>query len=107
MPPFVSLIGNLFTIAPTLTLLPASYPILVSIFDGAMTTTSTFNVIVINDPPVFIQALADQTIYIGSSIIYQLPTAIDPEGNTVQLMYSILPSFASLSGLSQFTFNPT
>ena len=70
MPPFVSLIGNVFTIAPTLTMLPAIYPISVSLFDGVMTTTSTFNVIVINDPPVLIQALPDQTIYTGSSIIY-------------------------------------
>ena len=53
MPWFVSLIGNIFTITPPLTLLPASYPISVSLCDGPMTTTSIFNVIVINLPPTF------------------------------------------------------
>ena len=53
MPGFVTLSGNIFTIVPTLNLLSASYPISVLLFDGAMTTTSMFNVIVINLPPTF------------------------------------------------------
>ena len=49
MPGFVVLIGNTFTITPPLTEISgATYPISVSIFDGAMTTTSIFNIVVVN-----------------------------------------------------------
>ena len=53
MPGFVTLSGDVFNIIPTLNLLSAIYPITVSLFDGAMTTTSTFNIIVVNLPPTF------------------------------------------------------
>ena len=70
-------------------------PISLSLFDGAMTTISTFNLIVVNNPPVFTQPLIDQTLNIGSSITYQIPPAIDPEGNSpVIVTFSALPSFA-------------
>ena len=80
MPGFVTLLGNDFTITPTITLLSASYPITVSLFDGAMTTTSTFNVIVINLPPTFVTfPLPDQTIHVGSTLSFT-PSIIDSEG---------------------------
>ena len=81
MPAFMTFLGNLFTITPPpLTLLSVSYPITVSLFDGAMTTTSTFNVIVINLPPTFVNfPLPDQTIHVGSTLSFT-PSINDPEG---------------------------
>ena len=80
MPAFMTFIGNLFTITPPpLTLLSVSYPITVSLFDGAMMTTSTFNVIVINLPPTFgTFPLPDQTTHVGSTLSFT-PLIIDSE----------------------------
>lgn len=78
MPSFVTFSGNTFTIAPPLTEVNgATYPISVSIFDGAMTTTSSFNVIVAVPPKFVIIPLPAQTVSVGAIFSFT-PSIIDP-----------------------------
>ena len=44
---------------PTYSVPATTIPISLSLFDGAMTTLNTFNLIVVNNPPVFTSALLD------------------------------------------------
>ena len=70
-----------------------------------MTTTP------VNNPPTFSSGLIAQTVVVGFSKTYTLPTYSDPEGASVTLNafedgQTSLPSFVTRSS-SIFTFSPT
>jgi hypothetical protein len=71
MPGFMSFLANIFTISPLFSEKNGTiYPVIVSLSDGAMISTSTFNVIIINLPPAFVPLIINQTVFIGNTITY-------------------------------------
>ena len=63
LPSYVTFVSSplpaTFTFNPTYSVAATTIPISLSLFDGAMTTLNTFNLIVVNNPPVFTSALLD------------------------------------------------
>ena len=61
--PYVTFVSSplpaTFTFNPTYSVAATTIPISLSLFDGAMTSLNTFNLIVVNNPPVFTSALLD------------------------------------------------
>lgn len=75
---WMTISGSTLSIAPPIATLTGIYPITVTLFDGAMYATSTFNVIVNNNPPIFTSTpLLDQTVSVGATGIYLIPCS-DP-----------------------------
>ena len=84
---FIALSGTTFTFNPLTTDTLGSYPITVTLFDGAMTATSTFNVIISALPPVFITIpLLDQYITVGASSITYTIVGADPASLPITLI---------------------
>ena len=61
LPPYVTFSSSPATLhfIPTYSVAATTIPISLSLFDGAMTSLNTFNLIVVNNPPVFTSALLD------------------------------------------------
>jgi hypothetical protein len=61
LPSYVTFSSSLVTLhfTPTYSVAATTIPISLSLFDGAMTTLNTFNLIIVNNPPVFTSALLD------------------------------------------------
>jgi hypothetical protein len=79
----------------------------ITISDGINSVGYTLSVTtVLNQPPAFLTNPVTQSLSIGSSSIYNLPSFSDPEGDPVTLgSTGVIPAFASLSG-SSLTLNP-
>ena len=75
---WMTISGSTLSIAPPIATLTGIYSITVTLFDGAMYATSTFNVIVNNNPPIFTSTpLLNQTVSVGATGIYLIPCS-DP-----------------------------
>jgi hypothetical protein len=74
-------------------------PVTVSITDGLNIVTYTFNVVVINNPPTFASAPADQSVPSGGTVSYILPTISDAENDVIIIaLVAPLISLVSITG---------
>ena len=55
-----------YTFSPNFTMVTSAYSIIFKLTDGANNVSESFKLNVINNPPVFNQALNDQTVTVGS-----------------------------------------
>ena len=94
----MSIVGSTITMNP-LSAQIGTNPATLSITDGLNIVTYTFNVVVINDPPIFATPPAAQSMSAGASLIYTLPAITDTE-NDIVIVALIAPliSFVSMVG---------
>ena len=63
---FMTLTNFTYTFSPNFTMVTSAYSIIFKLTDGANNVSESFKLNVINNPPVFNQALTDQTVTVGS-----------------------------------------
>jgi hypothetical protein len=80
-PATVTRSGNQLTVAPTAGY-TGTFAVTVSISDGSITTTRTFNVTVVNQAPT-LAAIPDQTMSAGQDTMFVDLVAADPDGEAV------------------------
>ncbi|TNV87839.1 hypothetical protein FGO68_gene510 [Halteria grandinella] len=82
----------------------------VEYFDGALRTSNTFKLTILNAPALFMPNLTEQNLTETFSSTYTLPIPFDPEGNAVSFQFINvldLPSFATWNDLSKsLSFSP-
>ena len=68
--------------------------------DGGWDETSTysFDVIVVNEPPLYLEPLVTQNMNVRQIINYYTPQVFDPESNVVVITATGLNSFITLVG---------
>ena len=94
----MSLVGSTLTMIPLSTQVGTN-SVTVSITDGYTIVPYVFNVIVINSPPTFATAPADQSISAGASLPYTLPAVTDTENDVITVtLVAPLISFVSITG---------
>ena len=72
-----------------------TFPITVTAFDGAVTASWLFNVIILNNIPTFDVPLIDQTVWRGKNTVYSISVS-DPDGFTVIVTYTPIKSYISV-----------
>ena len=76
-----------------------TYSATVTLFDGAVTSTATFSIVVfVSSPPSFNTAPVDQSLNAGTPVSYILPAFTLYGANPGTIILNSGPSFASLSG---------
>ncbi|CDW80519.1 ig family protein [Stylonychia lemnae] len=97
-------------IAPIDNLLSGTYTINLKLRDFSLYQEYSFKIVVIKSTggPKFASSLVDQSIYVGQTKTYQLPTIVDTDGDVTQLaLMTSLPSFIVFdSSTNIFTLNP-
>lgn len=97
-PSWISIVGSTLTMIP-LSAQIGTNPVTVSITDGLNIVTYTFNVVVINNPPTFASAPADQSVPSGGIVNYILPTISDAENDVIIIaLVAPLISLVSITG---------
>ena len=97
-PTWMSLIGSTLTMSP-LSAQIGTNTITVSITDGNTIVPIIFNVVVINDPPIFATPPAAQSISAGVSLPYTLPAITDTENDVITVtLVAPMISFVSIAG---------
>ena len=80
-----------------------TFPITVTAFDGAVTASWLFNVIILNNIPTFDVPLIDQNICRGISTVYPLSVS-DPDGFPIIVSYSPIMSYITVQGHNLIIF---
>jgi hypothetical protein len=76
-----------------------TYSATVTLFDGAVTSTATFSIVVfVSSPPSFDTPPVDQSLSAGTPVSYILPTFTVNGANPGTIILNSGPSFVSLSG---------
>ncbi|TNV87415.1 hypothetical protein FGO68_gene7691 [Halteria grandinella] len=107
LPGFITRSGFVFTINPSFSEPAQTVTVTYTISDQVNTLPQfSYQVIVINEPPILNQNIDDFLMYVGSRPISLTLDVTDPEGNTVTSDLSVtLPSYITKL-LHEFTFNP-
>jgi hypothetical protein len=98
--------GNTFTLAPLPSDPIGTYPVTITLFDGAMTAISSFNVIIVNNPPSYNPAPSNKVLNVGTSLIYQLFPS-DVEGDAITTVMTSTPPLPGFITFASNTFTVT
>jgi hypothetical protein len=67
---------------------PGLYQIYLNLSAENNEITDTFNLTLVNEPPYFVSNLTNQTVFECSFLSYTFPNRIDPEGNSVPVIFT-------------------
>ncbi|TNV74570.1 hypothetical protein FGO68_gene4825 [Halteria grandinella] len=108
LPSYITRSSFVFTINPPFSVAATVITVTYTINDQVNTLpTFTFQVTIINEPPILNQNIADFLMYVGGGPISKALVVSDPENGPVSSDLAVtLPSYITKSGHS-FTFTPT